>query len=136
MILTYACFCHDLFVLQRLPVLRMRTHATVLRWDDRYAPYLARAGLHDLARVVNAGLLDLDAPLLTAFVDRWRPETHTFHVPCGEMMVTLQDVAIILGLPLEGVPVSGILNFAVWPGLIAQTFGIVLPERPDGDRRT
>ena len=44
----------------------------------------------------------LDRSLLTALVDRWRPETHTFHLPCGEMAPTLQDVAYLLGLPLVG----------------------------------
>ena len=44
----------------------------------------------------------LDRSLLTALVDRWRPETHTFHLPCGEMSPTLQDVAILLGLPISG----------------------------------
>ena len=52
----------------------------------------------------------MDGALLTAFVDRWRPETHTFHLPCGEMTVTLQDVAMILGLPLDGLPVTGIVQ--------------------------
>src|SRR5438128_8430450 len=42
----------------------------------------------------------LDRSLLSALVDRWRPETHTFHLPCGEMALTLQDVAYLLGLPL------------------------------------
>lgn len=37
--------------------------------------------------------------LLTALVDRWRPETHTFHLPCGEMMPTLQNVGYLTGLP-------------------------------------
>ena len=68
------------------------------------------AGLLPLARVVNEGLPPMDGALLTAFVDRWRPETHTFHLPCGEMTVTLQDVAMIPGLPLEGLPVTGIVQ--------------------------
>ena len=29
-------------------------------------------------------------------------KTHTFHLPCGEMAPTLQDVSFILGLPLVG----------------------------------
>jgi hypothetical protein len=39
-------------------------------------------------------------------VDRWRPETHSFHLLCGEMTVTLEDVAMILGLPIRGRPVT------------------------------
>ncbi|KAK1650183.1 hypothetical protein QYE76_067988 [Lolium multiflorum] len=41
---------------------------------------------------------------LTALVDRWRPETHTFHLRAGEMAPTLQDVSMILGLPIQGDP--------------------------------
>ena len=37
-----------------------------------------------------------------ALVDRWRPETHMFHLPCGEMTPTLQDVAYLLGLLIIG----------------------------------
>ena len=44
----------------------------------------------------------VDKALLTALVDRWRPETHTFHLPCGEIALTLEDVAYLLGLPLDG----------------------------------
>jgi hypothetical protein len=55
-----------------------------------------------LARVINAGLPDMDGPLLSAGVDRWRPETHSFHLPCGEMIVLMKDVGYILGLRLEG----------------------------------
>uniref|UniRef100_A0A453DD16 Aminotransferase-like plant mobile domain-containing protein n=1 Tax=Aegilops tauschii subsp. strangulata TaxID=200361 RepID=A0A453DD16_AEGTS len=39
---------------------------------------------------------------LTALVDRWRPETHSFHLPCGEMTVTLEDFAMITALPIKG----------------------------------
>lgn len=43
-----------------------------------------------------------DRSLLSCLVDRWRPETHTFHFPWGEMAPTLQDVSMLLGLPLKG----------------------------------
>ncbi|WVZ66532.1 hypothetical protein U9M48_015737 [Paspalum notatum var. saurae] len=46
--------------------------------------------------------LMIDNSLITALVDRWRPETHTFHVPYGEMAPTLQDVSYLLGLPIAG----------------------------------
>ncbi|RYQ90074.1 hypothetical protein Ahy_B09g096358 isoform A [Arachis hypogaea] len=46
-------------------------------------------------------------PLLAALVERWRPETHTFVLPVGEVTVTLEDVAHIFGLPIDGEPVSG-----------------------------
>ena len=49
----------------------------------------------------------IDWPLITCLVERWRPETHTFHVPVGEMTITLQNVAIILGLRIDGPAVTG-----------------------------
>ena len=47
----------------------------------------------------------VESSLLSALVDRWRPETHTFHMPFGEITVTLKDVAMITGLPIRGTPV-------------------------------
>jgi hypothetical protein len=44
--------------------------------------------------------LVLDTLLLTVWVGRWRSETHMFHLP--EMPPTLQDVAYLLSLPLQG----------------------------------
>ena len=39
---------------------------------------LCESGLLTLGRLVEGGLVQLDRSLLTALVDRWRPETHTF----------------------------------------------------------
>ncbi|RYR35166.1 hypothetical protein Ahy_A10g050301 isoform H [Arachis hypogaea] len=77
---------------------------------DRIIPYLERAGLYHLARL-NSHWFWLDEPLVSAFVERWRPETHTFHMPFGECTVTLQDVASQLRLPVDGEAVSGCLGF-------------------------
>ncbi|XP_020963381.1 serine/threonine-protein phosphatase 7 long form homolog [Arachis ipaensis] len=76
---------------------------------DRIIPYLERVGLYHLARL-NSEWFWLDEPLVSAFVERWRPETHTFHLPFGECTVTLQDVAFQLGLPVDGEAVSGCLG--------------------------
>ncbi|RYR09604.1 hypothetical protein Ahy_B05g077979 isoform A [Arachis hypogaea] len=76
---------------------------------DRIMPYLDSAGLLHVARL-NDYWFKLDEPLISAFVERWRPETHTFHMPFGECTVTLQDVAYQFGLPVDGFPVSGCLS--------------------------
>ncbi|QHO26905.1 uncharacterized protein DS421_7g203480 [Arachis hypogaea] len=76
---------------------------------DRIIPYLERAGLYHLARL-NTRWFWLDEPLISAFIERWRLETHTFHMPFGECTITLQDVAYQLELPVDGLPVSGCLT--------------------------
>jgi hypothetical protein len=77
------------FVPQRLQHLKIRTHGPVT-WDERYEPFIRRAGFLPLARLVTTrGLPLMDFAALTTLVDRWRPETHTFHLPCGETIVTL-----------------------------------------------
>ncbi|KAL4395858.1 hypothetical protein AHAS_Ahas01G0033900 [Arachis hypogaea] len=40
--------------------------------------------------------------MLAAFVKRWRPETHTFVMPVGEVTVTLEDVLHLFGLLIDG----------------------------------
>ncbi|KAI4308061.1 hypothetical protein L6164_031178 [Bauhinia variegata] len=52
--------------------------------------------------------ISLDNPLISALVERWRRETNTFHLNVGEMTVTLKDVALLLGLSIDGEPVMGI----------------------------
>lgn len=45
----------------------------------------------------------VDPNLLSAFVERWHPETSSFHMPFGEMTITLDDVACLLHLPVRGI---------------------------------
>ncbi|RYR21836.1 hypothetical protein Ahy_B03g067147 isoform A [Arachis hypogaea] len=71
-----------------------------MRLADRYVSYLHMARLYHLARLNDKWFI-LDEPLVSAFVERWRPETHTFHMPFGECAITLQDVAYQLGLPVD-----------------------------------
>ncbi|KAK4392749.1 Serine/threonine-protein phosphatase 7 long form [Sesamum angolense] len=57
--------------------------------------------------VYRCGRIQYDCHLITALVERWRSETHSFHFRVGEATITLQDVQVIWGLPKDGEPVSG-----------------------------
>jgi len=43
-----------------------------------------------------------DRGLISAFVERWHKETSSFHLPVGEVSITLDDVVSLLHLPIEG----------------------------------
>ncbi|CAO2037609.1 unnamed protein product [Urochloa humidicola] len=123
--------------LEVLKPLRTRTHQP-FEWDDRYAPYLHRAKLLPLAALVKAGLPNMDHAALTALVDRWRPETHTFHLPCGELTITLQDVAMLFGLRIDGQAVTGTINPTGWRDVVEALFGVRPEDPPQNakDRKT
>ena len=51
--------------------------------------------------------LKVDHGLVTALVERWRPETHIFHFSIGECTITLEDVSLQLALCVDGPPIIG-----------------------------
>ncbi|WOH11507.1 hypothetical protein DCAR_0830994 [Daucus carota subsp. sativus] len=54
--------------------------------------------------IFKLGKVRHDRGVITAFIERWRPETHTFHLSFGEATITLEDVHHILGLRTTGRP--------------------------------
>ncbi|CAI0558368.1 unnamed protein product [Linum tenue] len=73
--------------------------------------------------------IEIDNDLLTAMAERWRPETHTFHLPEGEMTITLKDVAILTGMPISGDAVIGPQTKpdVGWGPLIRDRLGFDMP---------
>nr|XP_016467557.1 PREDICTED: serine/threonine-protein phosphatase 7 long form homolog [Nicotiana tabacum] len=57
-------------------------------------------------RIIEIGRLQFDWALITLMIERWRPETHTFHLPIGEATITLEDVEVLFGLSVDGLPVA------------------------------
>ncbi|XP_042058370.1 serine/threonine-protein phosphatase 7 long form homolog [Salvia splendens] len=68
--------------------------------------------------VMDCGMpMKVDNELITTFIERWRPEMHTFHLPIGEVTITLEDVQAIWGLRAEGRVFTGRdyhVNFPDW----------------------
>ncbi|XP_019228932.1 PREDICTED: serine/threonine-protein phosphatase 7 long form homolog [Nicotiana attenuata] len=52
--------------------------------------------------IIQLGRMQLDWSLITALVERWRLETHTFHLPTGEATITFEDVQVLYGLRVDG----------------------------------
>lgn len=71
---------------------------------ERVMCHIREAGFEG---VIRCGYIQLDHALITALVERWRPETHTFHFPTGEATVTLQDVGVLWGLSVDGMALIG-----------------------------
>jgi hypothetical protein len=57
---------------------------------------------------------NFDASLIATFMDWWRPETHAFHFPVGEMTLSLEDTAMLGGLPCAGEAMGPIDIPATW----------------------
>ena len=94
--------------------------------DDRVLAIMRFLGLKGLHFVPS---IQLNHALIIAFVERWRPETHTFHLPHGEMTITLQDVEVIMGLPIECEAMVG-PSKRTWTNLCAKMLGIQIPNDP------
>ena len=101
MILTNFAFLYT--SIQERPELKLSSHRRKVHSLGK--PVLAIEGL-----VAGTGLSPLiacsvdigDRGLLSAFMERWHRETFSFHLPVGELTITLDNVSSLLHLSVVG----------------------------------
>ncbi|KAK9088768.1 hypothetical protein Scep_027850 [Stephania cephalantha] len=90
------------------PVLKCINHgAQIAEWDLQSCHpdtaglqrIIQRSGLNAL---IDCSYRKANKELISAFVERWQPETNTFHLPFGEMSISLEDVSFLLKIPVTG----------------------------------
>ncbi|KAH1039484.1 hypothetical protein J1N35_041227 [Gossypium stocksii] len=93
--------------------------------------HLQAVGFLHVSRMFEGCKLDLQ--LISALMERWRPETYTFQLPCGECIITLEDVVLQLDLIVDRPVTTG---SAIVPGnvnLFQSLLGKV-PNKFEGGR--
>ncbi|XP_017635893.1 protein MAIN-LIKE 2-like [Gossypium arboreum] len=85
--------------------------------------YLQDAGFWHVATIGRG--CKLDQKLINALIERWRPETHTFHLSCGEYTITLEDVQLQLGFLIDRYAVTGSAQSADWGAVCYELSGAI-----------
>ena len=123
--------------MQDLIHLRIRGHKLKddMNYNERYTEYIRKAGLIAFVTMARRGVSSYNSVALSALVDRWHVETHSFHLPCGEMSITLEDMAMIKGLPIRGNPVIHKIESGKFRDMVEEILGVrpteAVPSKKD-----
>jgi len=94
------------------------------RLDDCVKNLIHHVGFRQFLTLTH---IEINHHLITTLVERWRTETHTFHLPLGEATIKLEDVVVQLNLPIDGEPITGINSGNLVP-LCNHLLGSMPPE--------
>ncbi|MQL79152.1 hypothetical protein Taro_011589 [Colocasia esculenta] len=118
--------------------LRSRLGWAIVRAIYQGLPNFQRARLEGMGFGPFLWLEELapDVALIQALKERWDPECHTFLFSWGHMIPTLEDVARIIGLRVDGQAVTGV-TYTSYQEQVERLLGLeVTRERSSLVRRT
>ncbi|KAH1229243.1 Protein MAIN-LIKE 1 [Glycine max] len=94
---------HAVWSGQERPDLKLVSHGRKVTLIGRPVPEIeGMVAATGLSPLIDCSVITGDPRLISAFVERWHSETSTFHLPVGELTITLDDVSSILHLPITG----------------------------------
>lgn len=92
---------------------RVSVIKTLQEWYSQMSPsQIELVESTGLSHLQFSMLPHLDWPLICAFVERWQPDTNSFHMPFGEMTIMMHDVWHILRIPVDGGLISAVPSTA------------------------
>ncbi|XP_072074091.1 protein MAIN-LIKE 2-like [Arachis hypogaea] len=96
---------------------------------DPYNPIVeAHLWETDFYHVSHIGVVQCQSAMINTLIKRWQLETRTFYFLVGECAVSLKDVAMILSLPTNRIPVIGptMSSFEALEAECLHHFGVAL----------
>ncbi|KAH1228151.1 Protein MAIN-LIKE 1 [Glycine max] len=94
---------HAVWSGQERPDLKLVSHGRKVTLIGRPVPEIeGLVAAIRLSPLIDCSVITGDPGLISAFVERWHGETSTFHLPVGELTITLDDVSSLLHLPITG----------------------------------
>ncbi|XP_028227071.1 protein MAIN-LIKE 1-like [Glycine soja] len=91
-------------VFQECPELKLSSHGRKMAKFGRATPEIEGLVVASgLSPLIMCSLDTGDRRLMSTFVEYWHKETSRFHLPVGEVTITLDDVTSLLHLPIIGV---------------------------------
>ena len=89
--------------IQDHPELKLSSHGRKVQKFGRSAPEIeGLVAATRLSPLISCSIDTGNRGLISTFVERWHKETSSFHLPVGEVSITLDDVASLLYLPIVG----------------------------------
>ncbi|XP_028224832.1 uncharacterized protein LOC114406343 [Glycine soja] len=93
---------HAIWSRQERPELKLVSHGRKVTLIGRLVPEIeGLVGATGLSPLIRCSVVIGDPGLISAFVERWHSETSTFHLPVGELTITLDDVSSLLSFAYQ-----------------------------------
>ncbi|KAK9088474.1 hypothetical protein Scep_027556 [Stephania cephalantha] len=126
------------------PTLKCINHGAQIQERDLQSCHPDTAGLQRIIQrsglntLIDCSYRKANKEVISAFVERWQPKTNTFHLPFGEMSISLEDVSMLLKIPITG-KVVAVENFARYTGesrsnaikLVSKLLGVSIEDVKD-----